>query len=321
MSTATHYLYLLLRQRTHLYIKEMILFTMFRSLSRVWKSDLRSDWTSSKKKQICSNRNDGDGRLSLQDIGCNINHQSHSLEQMPDIFHKFSHYWTHNRKRTSCWHYFIRRKKSSHYSVLALDMNCRDKSKISIPQNNVIIYIVTISRAGFPIFLSILYCNAPSVYHQRTHESVIPSSHYRQYHTSSNFNITHTHCTAVPSWAIQVRQWAIHIISPSDVWCVTDSSVPPADLPCISIDSRVKEINIFNNTNCRRFFETNCTMSKFMILIAVALFMNCALSFSPQIRVRSCNSLLLKRSGLSTAIYGSDGSPELQSNDDEPQVM
>lgn len=58
-----------------------------------------------------------------------------------------------------------------------------------------------------------------------------------------------------------------------------------------------------------------------MIIVAAAFFINCAFSFSPQIRVKSCNSLLLRRSGFSTAIYGSDGSPELQSNDDEPQVI
>lgn len=62
------------------------------------------------------------------------------------------------------------------------------------------------------------------------------------------------------------------------------------------------------------------TMNTLLIAVFAAFLIQIATSFAPQIRIRNCNAITKRTSSPFTVIYSSNGPPELQSNDEEPQV-
>lgn len=61
-------------------------------------------------------------------------------------------------------------------------------------------------------------------------------------------------------------------------------------------------------------------MNSLLIMVVGMLLISCVTSFAPKIRIAHSNIIARKTSSTFTAIYSSNGPPELQSNDDEPEV-
>jgi hypothetical protein len=62
-------------------------------------------------------------------------------------------------------------------------------------------------------------------------------------------------------------------------------------------------------------------MNTLLTVVFAAFLIQIATSFAPQIRIRNCNAITKRTSSPFTVVYSSNGPPELQPNDEEPQVV
>lgn len=62
-------------------------------------------------------------------------------------------------------------------------------------------------------------------------------------------------------------------------------------------------------------------MNTLLTVVFAAFLIQIATSFAPQIRIRNCNVITKRTSSPFTVVYSSNGPPELQPNDEEPQVI